>query len=347
MKYFSTLEEKFRISACSCNILYISGVEICSFALINLHTLSLCSKMAITNRTADANQIAFFEKLYCSAEITGGIHSQVIFLLVFNILVSITAFLGNTLILASLHQESSLHPPSKLLLRNLATTDLCVATFVEPVTVIYWISMVNEQWRICFYTFTASFITGYILCSVSFLTLTAISVDRLLALLLGLRYRQVVTLKRTNVIIIVFWVVSIAGSTLSFWNKLSPSLYIYIGTTVCLITSIYSYTKIFLTLRHHQHQIQVNAQGQPSQEIPLSIARYRRTVSSALWVQLAMVFCYLPCNVMASLRNKQSEPSSAPYLGLELVIKSVSLLLEDQRSKTSGESHNQTNSVFV
>ena len=150
----------------------------------------------------------------------------------------------------------------------------------------------------------------------SLLTLTAISVDRLLALLLGLRYRQVVTLKRTNAIIIVFWVVSIVGSTLSFWSKLSSSLYIYIGTTVCLITSIYSYTKIFLTLRHHQNQIQVNAQGQLSQEIPLRIARYRRTVSSTLWVQLSMVFCYLPYNVMASLRN-QSELSSAVYLGLE------------------------------
>ena len=221
--------------------------------------------MAITNRTVDVNQIVLFEKLYCSAEITGARQSQMIFLLVLSILVSITEFLGNTLILASLHRESSLQPPSKLLLRNLATTDLCVATIVEPVTVTYWISMVNEQWRICFYTFAASLITGYILCSVSLLTLTAISVDRLLALLLGLRYRQVVTLKRTNAIIIVFWVVSIVGSTLSFWSKLSSSLYIYIGTTVCLITSIYPYTKIFLTLRHHQHQIQVNAQGQPSQ----------------------------------------------------------------------------------
>ena len=44
--------------------------------------------------------------------------------------------------------------------------------------------------------------------SVSLLTLTAISVDRLLALLLGLRYKQVVTLKRTYAVITTFWVVS-------------------------------------------------------------------------------------------------------------------------------------------
>ena len=40
------------------------------------------------------------------------------------------------------------------------------------------------------------------LCSVSLWTLTAISADRLLPLLLGLRYRQVVTLNRTHVIVI-------------------------------------------------------------------------------------------------------------------------------------------------
>ena len=43
-------------------------------------------------------------------------------------------------------------------------------------------------------------ITGYSLYAVSLLTLTAISVDRLLALLLRLRYRQVVTLKRVCLI---------------------------------------------------------------------------------------------------------------------------------------------------
>ena len=48
-------------------------------------------------------------------------------------------------------------------------------------------------------------------CGVSLLTLTAISVDTLLALLLGLRYRQVVTVKKTCKAIIAFWIVSVVG----------------------------------------------------------------------------------------------------------------------------------------
>ena len=39
------------------------------------------------------------------------------------------------------------------------------------------------------------------LCSVSLSTLTAISVDRLLALLLGLRYKEIVTLRRGYIIL--------------------------------------------------------------------------------------------------------------------------------------------------
>ena len=61
--------------------------------------------------------------------------------------------------------------------------------------------VVNDQWNICFAVAAAVSIAGFSLCTVSLLTLTAMSVDRLLALLLRLRYKQVVTLKRTYVIV--------------------------------------------------------------------------------------------------------------------------------------------------
>ena len=168
--------------------------------------------MATENFTGGVNQIKY-DELLCTVEFTGGLQNQLIFLSVLNILLSIIAFLGNTLILVALRKEStSLHAPSKLLFRCLATTDLGVSLIAEPLKVIYWISVVREQWNLCRFTNAANFITAYILCIVSLFTLTAISVDRLLALLLGLRYRQVVTLKRTNAMIILFWVVSIAGT---------------------------------------------------------------------------------------------------------------------------------------
>ena len=141
------------------------------------------------------------------------------------------------------------------------------------------------------------------LCSVSLFTLTAISVDRFLALLLGLRYRQVVTLKRIYRIVAVFWVFSTVGPTMLLWNKRIKSWRDCVVVALCFVTSIFSYTKIFLTPRHNQIQVQGNVdQGQPSQTAQLNIARYKRTVSSALWVQLALVLCYLPIVIVEVLR---------------------------------------------
>ena len=91
--------------------------------------------MAPRNITEDDSKT--LEELSCSAEFLSGVDGELIFLSALNIFLSITAFLGNTLILVALHKETSLHPPSKLLYRNLAITDLCVGIIAEPLFVIY------------------------------------------------------------------------------------------------------------------------------------------------------------------------------------------------------------------
>ena len=146
----------------------------------------------------------------------------------------------------------------------------------------------------------AAFITGNILRGVSLLTLSAISVDRLLALLLGLRYRQVVTLNRVYVVVITFWFVSTVFSTMFFWNRLITFWYGTVVIPLGLITSIFSYTKIFLTLRNLQNQVQQNVQ-QPNQTNQLNIARYKKAVSTAIWLQITLVACYLPYGVTSTL----------------------------------------------
>ena len=200
------------------------------------------------------------DELFCSPDLTAGLHRRLTFLSVLNSFLSVTTFLGNALILTALHKESSLHPPSKLLLQCLATTDLCVGLIAEPLNVTYWMSLVNEHWNACPYLIAAHFITGYFLCGVSGLTLTAISVDRLLALLLGLGYRQVVTLKRTYMIVIIFWVFSTGFSVMGFWYNRITMWYSMAGVSLCLAISIFSYTWIFLILRHHQNQLQDHVQ---------------------------------------------------------------------------------------
>ena len=255
--------------------------------------------------------------LYCSAtvaDVTARVHDELIVLLVLNTFLSITAFLGNTLILVALHKESSLHPPSKLLLRSLAITDLLVGIIVEPLYVAYLMSVKSKRWDICYNVNVALFIASYILCSVSLLVLTAISVDRLLALWLGLRYRQVVTLRSVYITVIVMWVLPIVATTSYIWNPQLLSLLLYIHLSFCLSIIIFSYMKILFTLRHYQIQVTV-AQEQPRQAIPLNIARYRKAVYSALWVQVTLFICYLPFGITQALTDLKSvKVSSSCYL---------------------------------
>ena len=93
-----------------------------------------------------------------------------------NILLSITAALGNSLILVTLHKESSLHPPSKLLYHCLATTDLLIGFVTQPI----YLCFTNTGVFIDTQGTQSSYQAVY-LCGVSLLTMTAISMDRTLA----------------------------------------------------------------------------------------------------------------------------------------------------------------------
>ena len=272
--------------------------------------------MEMKNLTRGEN-LQTIAELACSEEFTGEVHGELVFLSVINNFLSITAFLGNTLILVALRKDTSIHPSSKLLYRNLAITDLCVGIVAEPLYVAHWTSAVNERWDICHYAYLIRYFLGVTLCSVSLITMTTISVDRLLALLLGLRYRQVVTLKRTRLIAIGGWIVSVVGASTSFLNPLIVSLYQYIVIAFCLVTTICAYTKIFMSLRHNQIHGQNHVfQGQSSEANTLNKARYRKAVYNTLWVQVTLVICYLPYGIAAALTPQRGMHLST-YIALQ------------------------------
>ena len=206
----------------------------------------------------------------------------------------------------------------------------------------------------CPYARDSSYIASDILSGVSFLTMTAISVDRLLALFLGLRYRPVETLKRAYLFVANVWVIPTVVAKLYPRNHL---LTIWDGKIVipsCLVISILSYSKIFHILQHRQTQVQDHVQlQQSSQAIPLNIERYKKAVSSALWVQLTLAVCYLSFGVMAALLSNKDYLLQFFCMGiksdfalLKLFVKFVSLLLEHSWCKTSSEGSNQRSTLL-
>ena len=235
-----------------------------------------------------------------------------IFLIALNIFLSIFATLGNVLILVALRNVSSIHPPTKLLFRCLAITDLCVGLLGQPLYIYFWYITIflDIGNRIVELVYVYLFIIR-VLVAVSILTAAAISVDRLLALLLGLRYRPVVTLRRVRVVISCVWFIAVSngslycvGSILFHYESLLASWWTYRAFIIfSIIVSTFSYTKIFLTLRHQQAQVRDHVQPEQSSRVRsvLNIARYKKTVYSVAWIQFAMLACHGPNILMAFL----------------------------------------------
>ena len=228
-----------------------------------------------------------------------------VFLFSLNIFLAFTATFGNTLILIALHKVSSIHPPTKFLLRCLAMSDFCVGVIVQPLFAVFLMGIASGNWRIL--ELTLSFF-NYFFCGFSLATAAAISVDRLLALLLGLRYRHTVTLRRARCLVASLLFVVIPMSfmySLSSWGIGNSAGFVII--IISLFLSVISHAKIFLKMRQHQAQVRQqhvgHEQARPANGggIPMNIERYKKIVSTIAWVQLALVLCYSPMFIFFGL----------------------------------------------
>ena len=178
-----------------------------------------------------------------------------------NTVLSITASLGNILILIALRKVTSIHPPTKLLFQCLAITDLGVGLISQPLMATVMLLVDNIDIKIVNIMFAHLFSSLSItFCGVSVFASTALSVDRLLALFLGLRYRHVVTLKRIRAVLACGCLALLL--TVLVWNFRTKSarIMITIFLTLCLIILLFCYRKIVLRLRQHQSSVRDNAQ---------------------------------------------------------------------------------------
>ena len=220
-----------------------------------------------------------------------------VFIFSLNVFLAFTATLGNTLILIALHKVSSIHPPTKFLLRCLAMTDFCVGVIVQPLFTAFLMGIASGNWRIIHLTLS---VFDFTFCGFSFATATAISVDSLLALLLGLRYRHTVTLRRVRCLVVCFLLVStVNGFIHSLFSRDFPKSVGFVIIIISLFLSVFTHAKIFLKLQQHQAQVRQHVGHEQTRQansggIPLNVERYKKIVCTIAWIQLALVFCYFP-----------------------------------------------------
>ena len=218
----------------------------------------------------------------------------------------LTSITGNALVLATILRTPSLRSvPSTIFLCSLAITDFLVGLVVQPVYIASELQYSAGGPRSKVKTLISTS-----LCGVSLATITAISVDRLLALHYHMTYPNLMTTKRAMYASASLWFLSVLLTCLGVaWE--SEVLFIFEGVciTICFVLSSASYIKIYFIVRHHQIQIHAHQQAVDSFNISVNIPDSNNMIISKKHALktfiyfICMICCYLPYLSYSLLRT--------------------------------------------
>ena len=234
-----------------------------------------------------------------SDEESSPFETSVIIISVLNALLIPICIAGNVLVLAAVWRNPSLRTPSTILLCSLAVSDLFVGFLVLPVNIAIALIPLSRNDSLSRLPQARIFLNIQ-LCCVSLETMTAISVDRYLALRYHMRYPSMMTSKRATCVAATFWCKNVILSLLSIWKTTAILLVAVVFVALCLFISSITYSAIYRIVRHHQHQIHAQQQAVQSMnaEQNLKIQAKKRAANTFLYY-ICMVLCYFPAVVSA------------------------------------------------
>lgn len=253
----------------------------------------------------DREQNEFLDNSAKIEESRGSIETSVVVICVLNAPLMLTSTAGNILVLTAIKKTPSIRSSSITMLCSLAVSDLLVGFIVQPFFLASLLTRVFLIERI-------SKITAFCLCGVSLCTMTAISIDRFLALQYPMRYQATITAhqRALNTLIVIIWLHNFVFSGFYVWNW--PLYFIMIATGVCLfiLVSTFCYIRIYRIV--HRHQIQIQAQQQAAQQNTTegdnsNMVRMKRSALNTFIFYIAMVLCYFPIIIslcVASITSK-------------------------------------------
>ena len=209
---------------------------------------------------------------------------------VLNAVFSLTAFAGNFLALGAIWSTPTLHKPTNILLLGLSLSDLAVGLLVQPLFIVVLIYEVSREkypvLRLIFIFIQAFFISATIL------TLTSVSVDRCLALILHLRYVAVVTVKKTLLVLCFIWLASVVYAVpFLFDNELRRPVSFFV-VALCIVVNTSTCSTIYRICR--RHRIQIQKQELPNQPEAFDMTRYRKSLITMIVLLILLIICYFP-----------------------------------------------------
>ena len=224
------------------------------------------------------------------------------------ILSSIVATVGNFLVVVAvlLDPNRDLRSPFSFFVANLGLADLIVGLVTAPMGTIYLISeglkrVENLQgfrvWmHVCY----------FISCSASLLSLTALALDRYIAITYPLHYRSKLNPTRALFISCLVWTTSILLSLIYFIVGYNRFRFVFASTAVAVTFAVLIFTnvKIFKYLRYQvRHWDSLHDSTEENVVMKQAMKRERKFTKTLLIVLLLFLACYVPSCVCIYIVN--------------------------------------------
>ena len=228
-------------------------------------------------------------------ELLAEFHPNTLFSLsVLHFIFSPVATLGNILVIRALSKASSIPSNVKKLFLSLAISDLAVGLFGQLMLAVIFRMAANKNYdltQLCSTTLTVCYLSLFLLTYSSFLTVTAIAVDRLFAISLHLRYAELVTPNRIITAIVSMWVASAGGDLLHVYLHKNSSIIFILAESVGFVVTTVAYVQIYRVARHHQ---KIHGQLQLHSAQAMDFIRENKSALNVLYFYLVFIACYLP-----------------------------------------------------
>ena len=224
---------------------------------------------------------------------------------VFNIITCCATLLLNTTVILSICWTPSLrHETKNILLCSLAVSDFFVGLSCQPSFVVAEICLILGRMEYYCYAVFIHFYTSWLFSGVSFLTLSAISVERYLALHFHLRYTELITTTRVIITVFIYWFIWITWITI-LWFGVRIRLFTYILVAFCCLIALgdsLCYVMIFKTVKRHNVHMK-HSRSQDGRDM----ARFRRTTNTMILLVGAFVGSYIPFVITTSISASQAK----------------------------------------
>ena len=231
-----------------------------------------------------------------------------------NAVLAILATAGNSLVIFSIWRTPTLHSQSNVLLSGLAFSDLTVGLIVQPSWIALRISLLQNNCLAHSLVLNVWLRAFDLVSAVTFVNICSISFDLFLALILHLRYHELVTIHRLLVYLGSIWIFAAFYVVWASFHRSSSEIYLIISGTFFLLLTLGFNFKIFQIIHRHQKQIQTQLGLHQSGASTRNYLQHKKSLGTMTCILVLFLINYLPCLLYIIIRYTNTAPMTATFV---------------------------------